>query len=97
MTKAKKMGAALGAFLALAMAWTQQASAAVSATPMAHEDLLVSFTANLSVKILRISGYAPTSNWLGTASGDNPRPSSSCVKNCGSIEPTAMYPPSAVS
>jgi hypothetical protein len=28
---------------------------------------------------------------------DNPRPASSCAKNCGSIAPTAMYLPSAVS
>src|SRR5688572_7575234 len=30
--------------------------------------------ANRSVNILRISGYATRSNWLGTSSADRPRP-----------------------
>jgi hypothetical protein len=51
MTRFKKTVAALGAFLALAGLWTQQASAASVVTNPANEDLLVTFTANLSVKI----------------------------------------------
>src|SRR5512144_953604 len=51
MTRFKKAVAALGAFLALGGLLAQQASAASTATPFADEDLLVTFTANLSVKI----------------------------------------------
>ena len=50
MTNLKKVAAALGLFLALVVTCGRQAQAATATNP-AHEDLLVSFTANLSVKI----------------------------------------------
>src|SRR5512134_3259893 len=78
MTTTKKIGAALGAFLALAMAWTQQASAA-TATPFANEDLIVSFTAALSVKI---DGVQYSTRTLGPRNyGETVVPSSATVVN----------------
>src|SRR5512134_2585314 len=78
MTTTKKIGAALGAFLALAMAWTQQASAA-TATPFANEDLIVSFTAALSVKI---DGVQYSTRTLGPRNyGETVVPSSATVIN----------------
>src|SRR5947209_4599199 len=53
--------------------------------------------ANRWVKTSNILGYEPISNWPGTSSADNPRPDSNAAKNCGSMAPTAMYLPSAVS
>ena len=61
MTKLKKAVAALGAFLALAVGCVQEVRAA-AATPFADLDLLVSFTANLSVKI---DGIQYSSRTLG--------------------------------
>jgi len=51
MSLLKRAMLALGAFLGLALTCTQPAAAAVVATDKAHEDLVVSFFANLSVKI----------------------------------------------
>jgi hypothetical protein len=41
--------------------------------------------ANFSANSFCTSGKADASSWFGTSSDDNPRPASSCAKNCGSI------------
>ena len=78
MTTLKKLGAALGTFLALAMAFTQDAGAATATNP-AHEDLIVSFTAALSVKI---DGVSYSTRTLGPRNyGETVVPSSATVVN----------------
>ena len=78
MTSLKKALAALGTFLALALGMASQARAATATTP-AHEDLLVSFTANLSVKI---DGIQYSTRTLGARNyGETIVPSSATVTN----------------
>jgi hypothetical protein len=77
MTRFKKAVAALGAFLALGGLWTQRASAASVATNPANEDLLVTFTAALSVKI---DGIQYSTRTLGPLSaGQTSVPTSSAT------------------
>ena len=78
MTRLKKAAAALGVTLALAMAFVTGARAATATSP-AHEDLIVSFTAALSVKI---DGVQYSTRTLGPRNfGETVVPSSATVTN----------------